>query len=141
MRPEDLIPSFMSALEYLNPDKAKSFREDEELAPVWAWLENTDEDMPEDVDYFLNELLWQALDNLALPYFYFGAHPGDGADYGFWLCEDVNQMVKDNGGLVVSDLEEVPADYSGEVLHVNDHGNATLYAADNGKLNEVWSAV
>jgi len=35
----------------------------------------------------------------------------------------------------------VPADYCGEVLHVNDHGNATLYAAERGQLSEVWSVV
>jgi hypothetical protein len=41
----------------------------------------------------------------------------------------------DFDGLRVSDTSEVPDDYSGEVLHVNDHGNATLYVADNGSIN------
>lgn len=90
---------------------------------------------------FLNETLFDALQEFAAPYFYFGAHPGDGCDYGFWLVEDVAQQVEDNGGLNVSDTSDVPADYSGEVLHVNDHGNPTLYHADKGHLTEIWSLV
>ena len=34
-----------------------------------------------------------------------------------------------------------PADYSGEWLHVTDHGNATLYVRENGKDIEIWSVV
>lgn len=45
-------------------------------------------------------------------------------------------------GLVVSDTSEVPADYDGEVLHINDHGNATLYVADGeGNLKEIAAVV
>ncbi len=48
---------------------------------------------------------------------------GDGACYGFWICEDVQELVKESDGLVVSDLSEVPDEFNGEVLHINDHGN------------------
>ena len=41
--------------------------------------------------------------------------------------------------LRVNDTSEVPRGYTGEVLHVNDHGNTTLYTASRGKLTEVWS--
>lgn len=95
-------------------------------------------DCQEQLGYFLNETLFDALDECAPPYFYFGSHPGDGADYGFWLSEEALQ---DFDGLKVSDLSEVPSDYSGEVLHVNDHGNTSLYAADNGKLEAIWEIV
>jgi len=61
-----------------------------------------------------------------------------GSYYGFWLSESFEA---DFDGLKVSDTSEVPADYSGEVLHVNDHGNATLYAASAGALTEIWSVV
>lgn len=49
--------------------------------------------------------------------------------------------VDDFDGLRVSDLSEVPDDYTGEVLHVNDHGNMTLYACTDGECSEVWSVV
>lgn len=45
-------------------------------------------------------------------------------------------------GKVVDDLSEVPEGYRGQVLHVNDHGNVTLYNAfKNGALHEVASRV
>ena len=84
------------------------------------------------------EWLFDELNTFAPPYFYFGAHPGDGSDYGFWLSEDA---IEDFEGLRVEDQSEVPSDYCGEVLHVNDHGNCTLYVADQGQLSEVWAIV
>jgi hypothetical protein len=44
---------------------------------------------------------------------------------------------RDFDGLVVADTCEIPASYSGDVLHINDHGNATLYAAARGRLVEI----
>lgn len=137
MRPEDLIPVFLSTLEDLDPERAKQIREDKENKLVFEWLDDTDNDKPEAADYLLDEL-FDALNEYAPPYFYFGSHPDDGADYGFWLSEDFEQ---DFEGLKVKDTSEVPADYTGEVLHVSDHGNPTLYDAENGKLTEVWSLV
>ena len=64
-------------------------------------------------------------------------------------CEDKAQVLaaieeRRNGefdGLVVSDTSEVPEDYCGAVLHINDHGNTTLYSAVDGILDEVGSIV
>jgi hypothetical protein len=45
-------------------------------------------------------------------------------------------------GEVVSDLSEVSKGYAGMVLHINDHGNVTLYRAfKNGSFHEVASCV
>lgn len=44
-------------------------------------------------------------------------------------------------GLVVADTSEVPSEFLGDVLHINDHGNATLYGARLGKLVEVAGCV
>lgn len=45
-------------------------------------------------------------------------------------------------GKVVEDLSEVPEGYRGQVLHVNDHGNVTLYNAfKNGNFHEIASRV
>lgn len=136
-REEDLIPAFLDALEQLNPERA------EQIKREWTdTIAHCDEEAYfEDASTLLNECLFDALNCEAPPYFYFGSHPGDGCDYGFWLVEDLNQQVLDNGGLVVANTSLVPDDWTGEVLHVNDHGNATLYTADNGKLTEVWSVV
>jgi hypothetical protein len=37
--------------------------------------------------------------------------------------------------------EYPPKDYTGEWLHVNDHGNATLYVRQDGEDTEIWSVV
>jgi hypothetical protein len=82
--------------------------------------------------------LFEALSEFAPPYGYFGAHPGDGADLGFWLDEFWEENFE---GMRVSDLSEIPDDYTGEALVINDHGNATLYAVANGQYREIWSVV
>lgn len=103
-----------------------------------AWV---DYEKHEELGGQLLEELFDALDSYAPDYGYFGAHPDDGADYGFWLHDDWQQMAEDSDALFVEDTSEVPDDYTGEVVHINDHGNCTLYAADNGVLTEVWSMV
>lgn len=84
------------------------------------------------------EELTGILESHALPYFYFGAHPGDGADFGFWLSEG---FAEEFDGLKVNDTSEVPHGFTGEVLHVNDHGNMTLYAYSRGRGRELWGVV
>lgn len=139
-RTEDLIEAFVSVLDELSENG-----ENEELireARTWLELPELDHsDKTEDWGADIVQEMFDAIEAAAPPYSYFGAHPGDGADYGFWLHEDFQQMFRDDGGLEVSDTSEVPADYQGEVLHINDHGNATLYVADRGALSEVWSVV
>lgn len=45
-------------------------------------------------------------------------------------------------GLKVNDLSEVPAGYKGLVLHINDHGNVSLYKAFKcGTFHEIASCV
>lgn len=144
MRAEDLIPDFIWELKQVKPLR----REHQKLIrEIEARLNSDESTMPYTCpeDYFVSEdagfdleALFDALNNYALPYFYFGAHPGDGADYGFWLSEGFKD---DFDGLKVSDTSEVPKGYTGEVLHVNDHGNMTLYAYSRGRAREIWAIV
>lgn len=64
MRPEDLIPKFLEVLEELNPEAGQEAQ-----------------------SQFLSEL-FDLLDQEAPEGFYFGSHPGDGSDYGFWQMEE-----------------------------------------------------
>jgi hypothetical protein len=130
MRPEDLIPAYTSELRSLG-------HRDRTLSQI-------ERDMNKRGYYETEDCMWdlESLEDMlqehALPWMYFGSHPGDGADYGFWVSEGIEY---DFDGLKVDDTSEVPEDYTGEVLHVNDHGNMTLYTAKKGKLAEVWAIV
>ena len=141
MRPEDLIPCFLSELRSQKPLR----RAHAKLAKGIEWRAYEWSQSIEGMEYFNSDdahedlnVLADALSEYAPTYFYFGAHPGDGADYGYWLSEGFQD---DFDGLTVSDLSEVPKGHSGEVLHVNDHGNMTLYACSRGRLREVWGLV
>ena len=70
------------------------------------------------------ETLFNLMENHAPPYCYFGAHPGDGADYGFWPCMDTIEDLPS-----FSDLAGVPADIDEDFCVVNGHGNLSVYSS------------
>ena len=136
MRPEDLIPSFLWELKRQKPLK-KAHRA--LIKDIEERMEADDYYESEDSEYDLNESLFDALDEYAPAYFYFGAHPSDGADFGFWLREDFEQEFD---GPKVSSSDELPKDYFGEFLIVNDHGNMTLMVRHrNYRVTEIWAVV
>lgn len=135
MRPEDLL----SAFEY--ECRTYGGRTGRKLACEYDRL--TEEQVRGEEGMYLLEEMFDLLNEVAPAYGYFGAHPGDGADYGWWLSEDFEN---DFDGLKVSDLSEVPVSYRGEILLVNDHGNMTLYVkrgvrTTRERFQEIWSLV
>src|ERR1039458_1517376 len=93
----------------------------------------------EDADYDL-ESLFDALEAYAPEGFYFGSHPGDGCDYGYWLSEDY--IEEQFNGLRVNDLSEVPMGFVGLVMLTNDHGNTSLYRYNrNHSYTVLWELV
>lgn len=157
MREEDLIPEFCYQLKSLAKQTgivpAKTRKEHLKMVrEIEERVKNDDYFKSEDAGFDLNESLFDALDEYAAPYFYFGAHPGDGADYGFWLSEDWDEgfytvsksttIPRDQEtGIKVNDLVLVPSWFRGEVAVVNDHGNVTLYVKTSRSLREIWNVV
>ena len=134
-REEDLIPEFIWTLEHQKPCMRKHRKM---IAGIKSRMEEEGyydgNDAAEDV-----QELFDALDAYALPYFYFGAHPGDGSDFGFWLSENFEE---DFDGPKVSASSELPKGFAGEYLVVNNHGNVTLYVKGrNGHVREIWGVV
>lgn len=139
MLPEDLIPAFIEELRYRMEDSAH----DEDIAQfideVSKRMEIDGYFESDDAHYDLDSL-FDRLNEVAPPYAYFGAHPGDGAAYGFWLIDDLEDRVLEDDGLVVSDIDEVPEDFEGFVLQASDYGTSTLYQfRAGGDFEIVWS--
>jgi hypothetical protein len=131
MRDEDLIPAFVDEILYYDPNDSLALEIEESIN------NNTYDFNSERAMYDVNDLM-DRLNDFADPYTYFGSHVGNGSDYGFWVDIDID----DFDGIIVGDTSEVPENYIGYALHVNDHGNMTLYdvnGADN--MTEIWSVV
>src|ERR1700743_525738 len=92
LRPEDLIPVFLDTLRTLSDSAEEFFKK---YVVNDDQLEHGELYMCINGDLFLNEEIGEVVDalidrlgELALPFFYFGVHPGDGSDFGFWFDDE-----------------------------------------------------
>lgn len=135
MRPEDLIPEYLYTLKQLDRKRYVA------IADEYRAVIDEGEPDPEQADYCL-QALEDALQEFAPPFCYFGAHEGDGADYGFWVSvESVQDGVADGTILKVEAGDEWPDPLPAGtewVLEVNDHGNMELY---DSKGQSIWGIV
>ena len=89
MRREDLIPAFVATLWAIDSTMENPLAS--RLRGIEANMEQAEYYESEDSQYDL-EWLFDILDMYAPDGYYFGAHPGDGSDYGFWAHEEDNQQ-------------------------------------------------
>src|SRR5690606_738190 len=92
MRTPDLYDAFIPFLEEHDPKTA------EEIKTEYVDVINAIEEAQKEGEIyfhsyvnneeFLMEALFDALNEISPDGCYFGAHPGDGADYGFWSVEE-----------------------------------------------------
>lgn len=75
MRAEDIIPEFASVLKELDTEG--------KYDDLISEAQNIEDYNSDEADYILEDLS-NALDYYAPEGHYFGAHIGDGSDYGFW---------------------------------------------------------
>jgi hypothetical protein len=142
---EDVFYNCIYALAQLDKKRANRIQRDwdniEKECPEPHYEEYC-ENCEEERSRLLNETLWDALNKYAAPYCYFGAHPGDGADFGFWpAMESLEEDARYGEVLKVSDTAELPKGYSGIAMQVSDHGNVTVYQCNRGRKRELWSCV
>ena len=87
----DLVPSFLGVIEN-TPEYAQIMQtNDSNLKVIFdpSADERDERWESDDMSYFLNEDLFDILNEYAPGGYYFGAHPGDGSDFGFWAICDV----------------------------------------------------
>ena len=97
MLERDLVPTFLRFLSKIEGKEILSYVEQlslENKAALLCWLVGVDVDLAtpqaqDEMSWFLWEVLVEALNDIAPEGCYFGSHPGDGADYGFWPNEDL----------------------------------------------------
>ena len=91
MRSCDLAPAFLEAIKE-TPEHARIMKsinnEDSDLRVITdPEVTNTDERWEtEEMSFFIIEL-FDILNAYAPEGYYFGSHPGDGSDYGYWPAE------------------------------------------------------
>lgn len=83
LRPQDLIPAFLNVIkdtpEYIQMmDVVPSYVQEDDDAEWWE---------SEECSFFLNESLFDVLNNYAPDGYYFGSLEGDGSDFGYWKIE------------------------------------------------------
>lgn len=82
-RRSDLIPVFLGILQDAPESLQTGF-----YIPIHAWdNENVEWWDSEEAEHLMQEL-FNTLDKFAPEGYYFGAHPGDGSDFGFWKLEE-----------------------------------------------------
>lgn len=151
LKTEDLLSAFVAELQEFDAfdQLTKEMAQCCETADALAlginnnWLNDDGLEAASDV---VGELI-DHLNSLAPDYMSFGAHEGDGADYGWWpSIEALEDAVRDGDCLKVDDLGQVPDNYTGLVMQVSDHGNVELYRLTNNGNNQrlctpLWSCV
>ena len=127
LRPEDLFESFLEcALRLADEKQADDPTLLERVKDIesYGFVDDESGEIISALEDILNEM--------ALPYTYFGTHEGDGSDFGFWPSfESIDELTK------YDDFPDtLPAD--DDFVMVNCHGNVSVYGAD-GKL--MWDCV
>ncbi len=90
-RPQDLIPAFLEELRTHDKEQAEKIAKDiphsELIGDDLTINENHPWWISEEASWILWEELIDALNEHAPEGCYFGAHDGDGSDFGYWECE------------------------------------------------------
>ena len=87
LRACDLIPAFLGAIENTPEYTQIAQTNDWNLKVIFdpSADDNDERWESEEMSYLLNEELFDILNNYAPEGYYFGAHPGNGSDFGFWV--------------------------------------------------------
>ena len=144
MRSEDLIPTFLDALESVDPVRAREIRlENLSLLNALDAKGEAWDALAEEASMFVDDL-FDVLNEYCAPYTYFSASEGDGADYGCWAEVDALKEDMTYGDVLDFDKVDTHDLIDGTlVAHISDHGNIELFQSNgpNKPLTSLWSLV
>lgn len=111
------------------------------IAIANRWLEDRnfvwDGEWDKDEATEIVQTLENVLNEYAPPFVYFGAHPGDGAAFGWWVDFDsMEEAIRNGEETDDSETRFLPDD--NVLVHTNDHGNVTVM---DMQRNVLWAAV
>lgn len=144
LKTEDLLEAF---LPYINPesDDAKEAQAVLERIANNDWPQGVEDWEQYQIEFDTADLVQSIIDQMECPPFvYFGAHPGDPADFGFWHAVEQLEEALRYRSVPVDDSEPCGESHENWIeeenvlVHVNDHGNITVYDMEH---NELWSCV
>lgn len=156
LRPEDLVPAIVAMLEDLRLSRSeRAIVQEAQTFLASDWDVDTDNAREEKLTDLYDDLV-RVTENHCPDYAYFGSTGGDGACIGVWPDSDLLQAGNRTHADDVVRSEWLPSEWREQVgrpgqpaddhgcayfLHVNDHGNATLYRRAGRRWLEVWSVV
>jgi hypothetical protein len=141
LRTADLLNAFCNELEwqlrrngnyFAHPENREEGRKIHELCGECQdqYEEDGETLKDEDTASELVESLTDSLQQFAPAYCYFGAHEGDGSDFGFWpSIESIEELPCYEGT-----EEALKAGETNDFRVVNDHGNVTVYSASGNEI-------
>ena len=156
-RPEDLIPAFISILKAVYEEDKKQRGDEAYSKEIHSVIEEGEGIIEsgdfgvDGVDIYLNEDLFNAMQEYCPPYTMFGAHEGDGSDFGVWINWDViKEDAREEGNVIELDMTPELGAYmheeQGMLAFVGclDENLGTLYERDNSATlpvgwREVWA--
>jgi len=84
LRPQDLLPAFVELIDFVAPAVAAQIMVNGGAIPAHAAEDEYDEWWESDECQHRVEEMFDVLNDYAPEGYVFGAHPGDGSDFGFW---------------------------------------------------------
>ena len=142
LRPQDLLPAFLETLTARGGEVPHGFECGKYIeylnwpGPGTAACDDDDAFWESEEATWDMEALTDALQNICPPFVHFGAHEGDGSDFGFWPDMDDIQEIVNIAECDASQGISCPDD--GVIVQVSDHGNVTVMDMER---NVIWSVV
>jgi hypothetical protein len=139
LRAQDLAEALRFELSRMTYRNAKLYDELDAIAHDEGRDEEHDSDVIADAI--------DALQSYAPMFCYVGFHEGDGSDLGCWPDHDaIESAIRDGDAIKIEDLADLDSLAISELnganvaIHVNDHGNMTVYGLSI-KATRVWDCV